>query len=129
MEDVASLKEKQRWLKKACAKQGGVDITFDVPKWAYVQSLLSLGDRRVGAMILSAHQNNGDWIKTFRSSDLNPDFFVHRPKGLDETLPWDFMDHGIHKEFLIKEYKLALKEQESDICHVGECERCGVCKG
>ena len=128
MEDVSSLKEKQKWLKKAFAKEGGVDITFDVPKWAYVQALLSLGDRRVGAMLLAAHQNNGDWTKTFRFSELNPDFFVYRPKGFNEILPWDFIDHGIQKEFLIKEYKLALKEKESDICHVGECERCGVCK-
>jgi len=128
MEDLSSLKEKQRWLKKAFAREGGVKVNFDVPKWAYVQSLLSLGDRRVGAMLLSSHQLHEDWFKAFRFSELNPDFFVYRPKELDEILPWDFIDHGIHKEYLIKEYKLALKEQESDVCRVGECDRCGVCK-
>jgi hypothetical protein len=46
---------------------------------------------------------------------------------LDEKLPWDFIDHGIYKEHLIKEYKLSLKGEESDICHVGNCIRCGVC--
>ena len=47
---------------------------------------------------------------------------------MNEVLPWDFIDNGIKKEFLKKEYKLALKEKESDICDVGNCDRCGVCE-
>jgi radical SAM superfamily enzyme YgiQ (UPF0313 family) len=128
MEDVESLKEKQKWLKHALSKEGGVRVTLDVPKWAYIQALLSMGDRRVGSILLLAHGFNGDWSKAFRYSEVNPGFFVHRPKGLDEILPWDFIDHGIRKEFLIKEYMLSLKGEESDICHVGECDRCGVCR-
>ena len=127
MEEVSSLKEKQRRLKKALSREGGVKVSFDVPKWAYVQALLSLGDRRAGALLLGAHENRGDWKKAFRNSDLNPDFYVYRPKGLDEILPWDFIDHGIRKEHLIKEYKLALRAQESEICRPGECNACGVC--
>ncbi|MFC1867963.1 radical SAM protein [Thermodesulfobacteriota bacterium] len=128
MESVPSLKEKQKWLRKAFAREGGVKANFDVPKYAYVQSLLSMGNRRVGSILTLAHKFDHDWSKAFRHSELNPDFFVSRPKGLDEILPWDFIDHGLRKEYLIKEYRLALKEQESDICHVGECDRCGVCK-
>jgi len=128
MEDVATLKDKQKWLKRAIGREGGVSINFDLPKWAYVQALLSLGDRRVGSILLLAHQSDGDWERAFRSSSLNPDFFVHRPKAFDETLPWDFIEHGIYKGYLIKEYKLALKAEESDICNVGECERCGACR-
>jgi radical SAM family uncharacterized protein len=128
MESVSLLKEKQRLLKKAVAKEGGVKVNFDVPRWAYIQTLLSMGNRRIGSMLLLSHEHEGDWSRAFHFSEINPDFFVHRPKSLDEILPWDFIDHGIHTEFLIKEYKLALKEQESDVCHVGECDRCGVCK-
>ena len=127
MEDLSSLKDKQRWLRKTLSREGGVKVSFDVPKWAYVQALLSMGDRRVSSLLLAAHQNDGDWAKTFRSRDLNPDFYVYRPKGLDEILPWDFIEHGIRKEHLIKEYKLALMAEESEICRVGECRRCGVC--
>jgi hypothetical protein len=46
---------------------------------------------------------------------------------LDEILPWDFIDHGISKAYLRKEYRLALEEKESDVCRVGDCSRCGVC--
>jgi radical SAM family uncharacterized protein len=127
MEDIKSLKEKQKWLRNTFRKEGGVTISFDVPKWAYLQALLSTGDRRVGSVLKLAYEYDNDFSKAFRDSDLNTDFFVHRPRGLNEVLPWDFIDHGIRKEFLIKEYKLALKETESDICDVGNCDRCGVC--
>jgi hypothetical protein len=85
----------------------------------------------------------GDWKATFRSSDVNPDFFVYRPKDLDEQLPWDFIDHGIKKSYeqlpwdfidhgikksyLKEEYNLALESIESPPCNVGDCTRCGVC--
>jgi len=128
MEEVSSLKEKQRRLKKALSREGGVKVSFDVPKWAYLQTLLSMGDRRVAALLLASHREAGDWAKTFRNSDLNPDFFVYRPKGLEEILPWDFIDHGLRKEHLIKEYRLALKGRESDTCRVGACKACGICE-
>lgn len=128
MNEIFALKEKQKWLRKALGKEGGVKVSFDLPKWAYVQTLLSMGDRRVGKILLAVHQHGGDWDKALRYSEINPDFFVYRPKGLDETLPWDFIDHGIRKSHLVREYELALKEEESDMCRVGECLRCGVCR-
>jgi radical SAM superfamily enzyme YgiQ (UPF0313 family) len=129
LEDVGSLKKKQKWLKKALAKAGGIDVGLDVPKWAYIQTLLSMGDRRVGSILLLAHQSAGDWTRALKHTNINPDFFVYRPRGIDERLPWDFIDNGILKRHLIKEHDLALKAEESDICHVGECRRCGVCAG
>ena len=129
LENVRSLKEKQRWLKKALEKEGGIKVNTDLPKWAYIQTLLSMGDRRVSSILLLAHKFNGDWNKAFRSSKLNPDFFVYRQKDLDEILPWDFIDHGILKKHLLKERQLALRQEQSDPCLVGKCRRCGVCNG
>ena len=127
MEEVASLKKKQKILKRLLARAGGVHVSTDVPRWAHVQALLSMGDRRVGQILLAAHRSGGDWTRSMRYSDVNPDFFVYRPKGADELLPWDFIDNGISKTYLYRERELALRGEESDICHVGECYRCGVC--
>jgi radical SAM superfamily enzyme YgiQ (UPF0313 family) len=127
MEQVDLLKEKQSWLKKALQREGGIKVSFDLPKWAYVQSLLSMGDRRVGSILLLAHRRGENLAKAARFSDVNPDFFVYRPKGLEEVLPWDFVDHGIRKEHLMREYHLALRGEESEVCRVGQCYRCGVC--
>jgi len=127
LEEVGSLKKKQKWLKKTLAKTGGVDVGLDVPRWAYIQTLLSMGDRRVSSILLLAHQSGGDWPRALKFSSINPDFYVYRPKGIDERLPWDFIDNGILKKHLIREHDLALKGEESEICRVGDCRRCGVC--
>jgi radical SAM superfamily enzyme YgiQ (UPF0313 family) len=127
MDTMQNLKEKQKWLRRALGREGGLKVRFDLPKWAYLQALLSLGDRRVASMLLLSHVHGEDWQKAFLHSEVNPDFFVYRPKALDEILPWDFIDHGIYKEHLAKEYKLALKGEESDVCRVGDCIRCGAC--
>ena len=127
MEEVDELKKKQKWLSKMVGKEGGIRISFDVPKWAYVQTLLSLGDRRVAHMLLLAHKFNGNWKKALKYSEFNPDFFVYRQKEASEILPWDFIESGINKEYLYKEYKKALSSEESAICtlHPG-CKKCGV---
>jgi radical SAM superfamily enzyme YgiQ (UPF0313 family) len=127
LDQLSSLKEKQKLIKKALGKEGGIKVNSDFPKWAYVQTLLSVGDRRAGEILHASHRFGGDWKKALRFSDVNPDFFVYRPKELDEVLPWDFIDSGISKTHLVAEYKLALEGRESDICNVGECFRCGVC--
>lgn len=126
-EHVASLKEKQRRLRRSLAQVGGIKVITDVPRWAYVQALLSLGDRRVGRLLLKSHQLQGDWRRALRESEVNPDFFVYRPKDLDEVLPWDHLDHGLEKGYLREEYRLALEDRESQPCVPGRCERCGVC--
>ncbi len=129
MEEVDELKKKQKWLSKMIGKEGGIRVSFDVPKWAYVQTLLSLGDRRVAHMLLLAHKFNGNWKKAFKYSEFNPDFFVYREKEASELLPWDFMESGINKEYLYKEYKKALSCEESEICTTSPaCKKCGVCK-
>ncbi len=128
MAETDALKRKHQRLKKKLAKPGGILVNFDVPKWAYIQALLSLGDRRVGAILKSAHELKGNWKNAMRLSQINPDFFVHRQKDLDEIMPWDFIDHGILKKHLQAEYRLALEEKLSDDCSVDTCNRCGACR-
>lgn len=127
MDTVHSLKDKQRLLRRSISAEGGVTIGVDVPRWAYIQTLLAMGDRRVGRMLWGAYMNGGNWRQTFRSSDINPDFFVSRQKDLNEILPWDFIDHGLKKSYLKEEYRLSLSATESPACDVGRCTRCGVC--
>ena len=66
-----------------------IHVIADVPKWNYVQALLSLGDRRVGDILLAVHRLTGNWMKALKEVNLNPDFYVYRQKDLNEVLPWD----------------------------------------
>jgi radical SAM superfamily enzyme YgiQ (UPF0313 family) len=85
-----------------------VKVIHDVPKWNYVQALLSLGDRRVGEILLAVHNLEGNWAKALKEVNINPDFYVYRQKQFDEFLPWDIIDLGVSKKSLISECKKAL---------------------
>jgi radical SAM family uncharacterized protein len=127
LDRVETLKKKVAFLKKAIQSVKGARILFEPPKWAYIQALLSLGDRRVSTLIREAASRNGNWQEAFNQIDLNPDFFVHRRRDFEEILPWDFIDHGISKLFLIEEHQRALEEKPSPPCDPHFCRRCGVC--
>ncbi len=110
MERVNELKRKLKIVQKGIEKEQGMKLIHDLPKWAFIQALLSRGDRRVSRILINAHHSQGDWSRALRETDLNPDFYVYRERDLDEIFPWDFIDHGIPKEKLREEYLKAMKE-------------------
>jgi radical SAM family uncharacterized protein len=109
-EKVTELKRKLKLLRSGVRGDKKVEMIHDLPKWAYIQALLSRGDRRVGQILMAAHRHQGNWEKALRETSLNPDFFVYRSRDLDEVFPWDFIDHGIPKEKLKEEYLTAMRE-------------------
>jgi radical SAM family uncharacterized protein len=110
LEDVSGLKRKLKIIQRGLKGEKGIEMIHDLPKWAYIQALLSKGDRRVGKILMAAHHCQGDWGKALRETSINPDFYVYRKRDLDEIFPWDFIDHGIPKEVLKKEYIKAMEE-------------------
>jgi hypothetical protein len=127
MEGVESLNKKQRFLKKAINKIGNMNIIHDLPKWEYIQALLSRGDRRIGELLRTAHAHAGDWKKAARETGVDTDFYVLRKRGYGEVLPWDFIDIGVRKEYLRNEFERALEGRFTPPCRVGSCKTCGVC--
>ena len=110
LEEVGELKKKLKMIQKGIQREQGMEMIHDLPKWAYVQALLSRGDRRVGKILMASHWHQGNWRKAFQETDVNPDFYVYRKRDLDEVFPWDFIDHGIPKERLREEYVRAMQE-------------------
>jgi radical SAM superfamily enzyme YgiQ (UPF0313 family) len=108
LEDTDVVRRRIRRIAAALRTEKAVKVTHDLPKWNYIQALLALGDRSVGKLLMAVHRNGGNWAQAFREVNVNADFFVYRPKGLGEILPWDFIDHGVDKAFLSGEYQKAL---------------------
>lgn len=104
---VQEVHKKIRRIKNAFRRDPAIHVIHDVPKWNYVQALLSLGDRRVGKMLLDVHRQDGNWARVMKASVPHPDFYVYRRKDLQEWLPWDFIDHGVDRELLCREYQKA----------------------
>jgi len=110
MERVGELKRRLKIVQQGIERERGMKLIHDLPKWAFIQALLSRGDRRVSGILMSVHRYQGDWSRALRETNLNPDFYVYRPRDLDEIFPWDFIDHGIPKEKLKEEYLKAMRE-------------------
>jgi radical SAM superfamily enzyme YgiQ (UPF0313 family) len=142
MEDAHSIKRKIMLLRAEMSRLGGKAIELDVesPRDAYFQTLVSRGDRRVGAIlerlsVAECEEAGPIWQELRRikheaasSSALpDPDFFVTRRYAHDEILPWDFIDHHIHKWFLLSERKKAHYEHQTKPCDVTRCTVCGAC--
>jgi radical SAM superfamily enzyme YgiQ (UPF0313 family) len=107
MEQMNRIKEKLRTIKKALAPVNGVRVFHDVPKYAYMQGLFSMGDRRM-AQMLTEMLTTEDWSTAAAKAGISKDLYIFRKRGFDEILPWDFIDMGIAKEKLWAEYREAL---------------------
>jgi hypothetical protein len=110
LEEVGELKKKLKMIQRGVQGERGMEMIYDLPKWAYIQALFSKGDRRVGKILMAAHRYQGNWSQALRETNINSDFYVYRKRDLDEIFPWDFIDHGISKEQLKEEYLKAMKE-------------------
>ena len=128
-------------------------MTCDVesPREAYYATLLSRGDRRVSRLFLGIHAAGGDWWRVIQEQRraahderqcgavgdavggaatrvaVDPDFYVLRAYAVDEILPWDFIDHSLHKRFLWVECTRAYAERQTMPCDVTTCRVCGAC--
>jgi radical SAM superfamily enzyme YgiQ (UPF0313 family) len=108
--DVNVVGKKIKKIENAFSRERQVKVIHDVPKWNYVQALLSLGDRRVGEILLAVNRLEGNWAQALKEVNINPDFYVYRQKQFDEVLPWDIIDLGVSKKALIGECRKALEE-------------------
>jgi hypothetical protein len=77
---------------------------------AELQALLSLGDRRVGKLleeVVKLGGRLGAWRTVAKKLGFNLEEYVHRPRQVDEELPWSFLDQGVSASTLVRELEKA----------------------
>lgn len=104
-----------------------------------MEGVLARGDRRLAEVILKVYQKgcfydawseyykHQTWIDTIKECGLTPEFYTSRPRDLDEIFPWDFIDAGVTKEFLKREWLKAQAEKISENCKL-KCQGCGAAR-
>lgn len=104
-----------------------------------LEGVMARGDRKVAAVIEEAYKNgalydswsesfkNDVWMKAFETCGVDPEFYTLRERSLDEVFPWDFIDAGVSKEFLQREWNQALHETVTPNCRQ-KCSACGALK-
>lgn len=104
-----------------------------------LEGVLARGDRRLSQVLLyvyhkgcfydawSEYFHNDVWMEAFAACGLDPDFYSHRERPLDEILPWDFLDCGVSRSFLEREWQKAKNETISPNCKQA-CQGCGAAR-
>lgn len=104
-----------------------------------LEGVLARGDRRLGKVIRRAYEkgcifdawsdffDNEKWMEAFVETRIDPDFYTLRERSMDEIFPWDFIDAGVTKEFLKREYENALAGNVTKNCRL-QCSGCGAGK-
>ncbi len=102
-----------------------------------IESLLARGDRKVGAVIRKVYELGGiydawsdyyshdRWLQAMEECGVSLDFYAFRERSDDEIFPWDFIDIGVSKNFLLKEYKKAARGEVTLNCR-DKCSGCGA---
>lgn len=102
-----------------------------------LEGILARGDRRISDAILKVYENGGyfdawseyfdydRWLDAFKECGIDPDFYTKRERSLDEIFPWDFIDIGVSKDFMKREWKNALVESVTPNCRM-RCSACGA---
>ena len=133
-EDVV---RRQQLIRQAIAKLKGVDFKYHAPDLSMLEATFALGDRRMADVLERAFrlgcrfdgwsdQFRFDlWLRAFEEVGVDPAFFANRDKALDECLPWDHIDAGVSKEFLLREWDKAQRGELTHDCRKG-CVGCGV---
>ena len=114
-------------------------ITYDYhgPDLSRLEAVFARGDRRLGAVIEEASKNGakldgwdeyfnyGIWFDAFQKCGIDPDFYTVRGYGEEEILPWDTIDVGVNKKFLLRERRRAYEATITPDCREG-CAGCGA---
>lgn len=130
------IERKQKLLKES-VRTKKASLSFHNPKMSMLEAVFARGDRRLCSVLYTAWKSGcafdawddsfdfDKWTSAFGECNIDPDFYILRKRDFDEVLPWDHLDYGISKKFLIRENELAHKGSTSPHCRE-KCSACGA---
>lgn len=133
-----TLIEKQNFL-ISCVKTRKVSVSRHVPWTSFLEGVFARGDRRLCDVIETAwrkgckfdsweeHLDREKWMDSFAENGIDPFFYTARKRSFDEVLPWDHMDYGVTKKFLIRENEKAHRGETTASCRE-KCAGCGAAR-
>lgn len=133
---IEELERKQRFL-AGKIRIKGVTFNWHDPRTSYIEAVLARGDRKLRKLLLNAwhkgckldgwseHFRFEAWINAFKDTDIDPSFYANRQRDLDEILPWEIIDSGVKREYLLEEYNKAVSGITTPDCG-SSCSLCGI---
>ncbi len=133
-----TLMQKQEHL-KACITDRRIRYTYHDAKVSFIEAVLARGDRRLAPAIAMAVEEGAmfdawdeyfdyeRWISVFEKCGVDPNFYTTRGFSTDEILPWDMIDCGVTKAYLLREREKAYLGKTTPSC-AEHCNACGANK-
>jgi hypothetical protein len=112
-------------------------LSWTSPEDTLMEGWLSRGDRRMAEVVYAAWKNGTKfdawqdqrrfeaWTSAFAAQNLDPVFYTHRPRRLDEVFPWDHISDSVRKNYLLNDYRRSLSGEIHLDCREA-CDACGI---
>lgn len=135
-DDMGNVLEKVKKL-KANIKERAVSYTYHETKVSYLEAIFARGDRKLSNVLIRAYEkgakfdgwseyfNYDIWMEALKEEGIDEDFYAKRERPYEEILPWDFIDIGVSKKYLISENEKAKKAELTGDCRQN-CSACGI---
>ena len=136
-QDTMETLEKKQKLLKSSATSRKLTVNYHGAQTSFLEAVFARGDRKLNAVLLEANRRGlrfdgwadcfdfDAWMQIFADLGIDPAFYANRQRSFDEVLPWDHLDYGIKKSFLIEECKRAYAAQTTPNCRE-QCSNCGA---
>ncbi len=133
---TGQIKEKQDVLRRML-KDKNIKLSWTHAEDTFLEAFLSRGDRKIAGVIYTAWKNGAKfdawndqyrypiWLAAFEEHGLDPDFYTHRQRRLDETFPWDHISAAVRKNYLFQDFRMSLEGEIRPDCRQ-KCYACGI---
>lgn len=134
-DDIKVLEDKHNFL-RSIIKSKKINLNYHDARTSFLEAIFARGDRKLCKVLEVAQQrglkfdgwnecfNFEEWMNIFKECNIDPCFYI-RERNVNEILPWDHIDMGVNKEFLIEERNKAYNNLSTSNCRQ-ECHQCGA---
>ena len=135
---IPVLHEKQQHIKDSITTRK-IQFNYHDADTSYLEAVFARGDRKLCKVMELACERGfhfdgwndcfslEKWLELFDECGVDPSFYANRHRSFDEILPWDHIDYGVTKDFLIRECKKAYADTTTPHCRL-KCNNCGAAK-
>ncbi len=136
--NLEEMQARINYLRDAFKSQKCLKMRWHEPQMSHLEGILSRGDRRLAQVVEKAYEKGGifaswvegfsltPWTEAMHECGLNAHEYIGQ-RDPKQSLPWDHLEAGVSKEYLLRELKRALAEKITPDCRYKACQACGVC--
>lgn len=129
--------DRQNFLKKLLKKSKNITYRWHNGKLSFLEAVFSRGDRKLGKVLKIAQEKGckfdgwdeffdlDKWLAAFKEANVDPNFYAYRKRSETEKFPWEIIDAGVDRKFLLRELEKAKNGETTPDCRI-RCHGCGI---